>query len=249
MARNAQVNNLNQLTSERGYGKTKFTGTLNEPATVTVNGQPAVVKSADGGVPYTFEADVDLASGGNTVTVVATDGNGNVRTNQYSVPTTGVVQNYEYDLNGNTRFEKTAAGVVVREFQWDQENRMVKIIAGTHETNFEYDGASRRIRIVEFEDAEETSNNTFLWCGNSLCQKRGDAGEVVVRSYLRGGFREGGNEYFETRDHLRSIRDVVADDGIALESAWGYLPWGHRLQVGFAGVTSDFGYTGHFLVE
>ncbi|MBK6686385.1 MAG: RHS repeat protein [Deltaproteobacteria bacterium] len=245
VARNAQVNNLNQLTSERGYGKTKFSGTLNEPATVTVNGQPAVVKSADGGVPYTFEADVDLASGGNTVTVVATDGNGNVRTNQYSVPTTGVVQNYEYDLNGNTRFEKTAAGVVVREFQWDQENRMVKIIAGTKESQFTYDGESKRVRIRELDGGAETSHQTFVWCGIKPCQKRGSTGGTVLRSYFRSGFEEGANDYTANLDHLGSIREVVASNGI-VASVDEFGPWGIRAHLTGSGASSDLGYTGHF---
>ncbi|MBK6686384.1 MAG: RHS repeat protein [Deltaproteobacteria bacterium] len=246
VARNAQVNNLNQLTSERGYGKTKFSGTLNEPATVTVNGQPAVVKSADGGVPYTFEADVDLASGGNTVTVVATDGNGNVRTNQYSVPTTGVVQNYEYDLNGNTRFEKTAAGVVVREFQWDQENRMVKIIAGTKESQFTYDGESKRVRIRELDGGAETSNQTFVWCGIKPCQKRGATGGSVVRSYFAGGFEEGAVDYVETKDHLGSIREVVAMNGTTTTFVATYGPWGTQGQLGGAGPAADDAFGGHY---
>ncbi|MBK6686402.1 MAG: hypothetical protein IPG45_18175 [Deltaproteobacteria bacterium] len=245
VARNAQVNNLNQLTSERGYGKTKFSGTLNEPATVTVNGQPAVVKSADGGVPYTFEADVDLASGSNTVTVVATDGNGNVRTNQYSVSTTGVVQNFEYDLNGNTRFEKTAAGVVVREFQWDQENRMVKIIAGTKESQFTYDGESKRVRIRELNGGAETSNQTFVWCGIKPCQKRGSTGGTVLRSYFVGGFEEGVNDYAETTDHLGSIREVVGTSGANVTSTMDFGPWGSGLQTGGSGPNGDFGYTGY----
>ncbi|MBK6686394.1 MAG: RHS repeat protein [Deltaproteobacteria bacterium] len=232
VARNAQVNNLNQLTSERGYGKTKFTGTLNEPATVTVNGQPAVVKSADGGVPYTFEADVDLASGGNTVTVVATDGNGNVRTNQYSVPTTGVVQNFEYDLNGNTRFEKTAAGVVVREFQWDQENRMVKIIAGTKESQFTYDGESKRVRIGELDGGAETSNQTFVWSGISLLQTRSSLGSAVLRSDFARGFWTGGSPFFLASDHLGSVTELVAGDGSTVQIGIEYRPFGHPTWTG-----------------
>ncbi|MBK6686378.1 MAG: hypothetical protein IPG45_18055 [Deltaproteobacteria bacterium] len=246
VARNAQVNNLNQLTSERGYGKTKFTGTLNEPATVTVNGQPAVVKSADGGVPYTFEADVDLASGGNTVTVVATDGNGNVRTNQYSVPTTGVVQNYEYDLNGNTRFEKTAAGVVVREFQWDQENRMVKIIAGTKESQFTYDGESKRVRIRELDGGAETSNQTFVWDGLVEAQQRGASGSSITRTYFGLGLIDSGTARFRVADHQNSTREVLANNGQALLFSAAYSPWGAPDLLLGTHALEDFGFGGHW---
>ena len=77
---NYPANNLNQTTSEQGFGATKFSGTLDEPALVTINGQPATVTSDDGNAPYTFEALVDLAEGDNTVTIEATDGNNNTTT-------------------------------------------------------------------------------------------------------------------------------------------------------------------------
>jgi YD repeat-containing protein len=87
--RNFAVNNLNQLLSERDYGRTTFTGLLNEPATVTVSGKPAKVTSTAGGPPFKFDAAVDLGVGANTVVIEARDGNDNVATKTYSVTTTG----------------------------------------------------------------------------------------------------------------------------------------------------------------
>ena len=176
---NYAANKLNQTTAKQGFGPTVFSGTLDEPALVTVNGQSATVMSDGGSAPYTFEALVDLAEGSNTVTIEATDGNGNTATKRYSVTTGGVQKTLvprsaattrpgakrtgPYDLNGNLRYEKDASGTVLREFQWDAKNRLVKIIDGTKESEFAYDGLDRRVRIIEKENAVVQSNETYLW--------------------------------------------------------------------------------------
>src|SRR5690606_34024725 len=86
---NYAVNNLNQLTSERGFGPTTFSGSLDEPASVTVEGTPAEVNSMNGSAPFHFKATIDLEAGLNVVTVEATDGNDNTRTQQYEVTAAG----------------------------------------------------------------------------------------------------------------------------------------------------------------
>jgi RHS repeat-associated protein len=243
---NYPANSLNQTTSEQGFGETRFSGTLDEPALVTVNGQSATVMSDGGSAPYTFEALVDLAEGSNTVTIEATDGNGNIATQSYSVTAGGVQKTLEYDLNGNLRFEKDASGTVLREFQWDAKNRLLKIIDGTHDTEFVYDGLDRRVRIIETANSIEQSNNVYIWGSSQIVQKRNSAGSTLERSYYRAGFEEGGNDYYYTKDHLGSIREVVASDGTTVEAVYDYSPWGEVSKIGGSGVESDFLYTGHF---
>jgi YD repeat-containing protein len=160
---NYDANNLNQLLSARDHGKTTFAGTVNEPATVTVNGQPAKVMSTDGGAPFHFEAVVNLDAGANTVVVQAKDGQNNTATKSYSVTTTGTQKTFEYDANGNLRYEKQPNGTVIREYRWDQQNRLVRALEGTHESVYEYDGNSRRVRIKELTSSVETKNETFIW--------------------------------------------------------------------------------------
>ena len=104
------MNNLNQLLSERDHGRTTFTGFVDEAATVKVNGKPAKATSTGGAAPFKFEAPVDLALGANTVVVEARDGDANVATKTYSVTTTGTSKKYEYDANGNPRYEKQQNG-------------------------------------------------------------------------------------------------------------------------------------------
>ncbi|MGB0334837.1 MAG: hypothetical protein ACPGGN_05750 [Opitutales bacterium] len=48
---NYAANQLNQATAKQGHGPTRFSGTIDEPARVTVSGQSATVMS-DGGVTY-----------------------------------------------------------------------------------------------------------------------------------------------------------------------------------------------------
>jgi YD repeat-containing protein len=180
--KNYETNNQNQLLSERDHGRTTFAGFVDEPATVKVNGQPAKVLSTDGGAPYKFEAPVDLDAGTNTVVVEAKDGQNNTATKTYAVTTTGTSKKYEYDASGNLRYEKLPNNTVLREYRWDQQNRLVRDLHGTHQSVYEYDGASRRVRIKELTSGVETKNETFVWCGSRICQKR--SGSTVVRSYV-----------------------------------------------------------------
>jgi RHS repeat-associated protein len=174
--------------------------------------------------------------------VEARDGNANVATKTYSVTATGTSKTYEYDANGNLRYEKQPNGTVNREYRWDQQNRLVRMLSGAHESVYEYDGQSRRVRITEKENSVQTKQETFIWCGSRICQKR--SGSTVVRSYFGQGFEQGSDEYFYTRDHLGSVREVVADDGTTLAGRASYDAWGQVTETG--SVLPDFGYTGHY---
>ena len=133
----------------------------------------------------------------------------------------------------------------MREFKWDAKNRLVKLIDGTHETEFVYDGFDRRVRIIEKESRVEQSNHVYLWGGTQIAQRRSSDGATIERSYFNQGFEESGNDYFYTKDHLGSIREVVASDGTTIESVYDYSPWGEVRKVSGSGAESDFFYTGH----
>ena len=174
-----------------------------------------------------------------------TDGSGNTATQSYSVTAGGVQKTLEYDANGNLRYERDTNGSVLREFQWDAKNRLVKIIDDSHETHFRYDGLDRRVGIVEKENGVEQSNQVFIWDGTQIVQKRDSTGATVERNYFDLGFEEGDSNYYYTKDHLGSIREVVASDGTTVESIYDYSPWGEVTKTGGTGVESDFLYTGH----
>jgi len=256
--RNYTANTLNQTMTEQGFGPTIFSGTLDEPALVTVNGQSAKVVSDKGNAPYTFEALVDLAEGDNTVTIEATDGNNNTTTQSYSVFTDGVQKQLVYDLNGNLIFEKDVNGIILREFEWDVKDRLISIQnaavglekIGTKRSEFVYDGFDRRIQIKE-KTYNGTiwisdSDNVFIWHNSQIMQKRNSSGSVNLISYFNDGFKDGTNDYFYTKDHLGSIREIVASDGKTIESAYTYSPWGEVRKIFDSVLESDFLYTGHF---
>lgn len=244
LPRNFTVNNLNQLVSERDDGATTFAGFVNEPASVKVNGNPAVVLSTDGGAPYRFESVVKLDGGSNTIVVEAKDGQNNVAAKTYTLSASGASKRFEFDANGNQRFEKLPAGSPLRECRWDQQNRLVKELHVTHESAYEYDGESRRVRIKEIESSVETKNEIFIWCGPRICQKRASNGSTVLRNYFNEGFEQGNDDYFYTREHLGSIREVVGSDGTTISGRITYDPWGQATETG--ALLSDFGYTGHY---
>jgi hypothetical protein len=108
------VDNVNRLTSQQPSGIINVAGTLNEPASVTINGKAAIV---DGTNKFTGTA--SIASGANAFTIVATDPAGNARTTIYDLTNTGTSATFTYDANGNMTGDGT------RTFEWDAENRLV----------------------------------------------------------------------------------------------------------------------------
>jgi len=240
-----QHNNLNQLDQIGGAGRTLVEGVVDEPAFVKINGQDAIVLSQPRG-DFLFRKEIAVTEGSNTIIVEATDASGNRASNTYSIVVGGVQKTLEYDLNGNLRFEKNpSGGTVLREFQWDAMNRLVKIIDGTTVSEFEYDALDRRVRIVEKENAAVQSDETYLWADGDILQKRASNGQTVQRSYFVDGFEEGSSDYFVTRDHLGSVREVIASNGQTVEAVYEYTVWGEVTRTSGTGVESDFLYTGH----
>ena len=132
----------------------------------------------------------------------------------------------------------------------DKLDTSFPLINGTRTSEFSYDGLDRRVRIIETENDVEQSNHVFIWDGSQIAQKRDSAGSTVQRNYFADGFSahsaSSAVNYFYTKDHLGSIREVVASDGLTIEAVYDYSPWGEVTKVGGSGVESDFLYTGHF---
>jgi RHS repeat-associated protein len=138
----ASFDNMNRLLSTSAGGALAFKGTLNEPGTVTIQGEAATVDSTNA-----FQGAVQSSSGTNTVTVVATDAASNTRTNTYEVEVSGDGVTYDYDAAGN-RIEKDD-GTDTWTYEWNAENKLKKVLknAATIAT-FAYDPAGRRVEKV-----------------------------------------------------------------------------------------------------
>ncbi len=245
----ASHNSVNQLTGTDGTGggPTRFEGDLSELATVNVStASTNVVASVDSN--KVFRATLNLPVGTNTVAIVARDysGNNNTSTNRYKVVvgSAGGPRTLTYDLNGN------CTGDGVRTYEWDAKDQLVAINQGTHRTEMEYDGMSRRVHIVEKESNVVVDEKRFVWCGMEICEERdGTGGTVTKRFYGQGvqvvGGANAGN-YFYTRDHLGSVREVVGSDGTTVAARYDYDPYGRRTLVSGTDL-ADFGFTGHYV--
>jgi RHS repeat-associated protein len=227
-------NNLNQLiTRQGGAGLLPIRGRTDEAASVIVNGKPAATKADN-----SFEARIDVVTGNNPVTVVATDGKGNTTTNHYDVVVTGTgSESRIYDPNGNLSSDGT------RTFEWDPLDRLTAVTNGTHRSEFIYNGASQRVTIVEKDDGTVTSRRNLIAVGAEICEERDASGNVAKRYYAQGEQRNS-ESYFYTRDHLGSIRELADTTG-ALRARYEYDPFGKTTKVS-GDIEVDLGYTSHY---
>ena len=213
-------------------GALRFAGTVSEPATVTIQGKPAVVDATNH-----FSGTAAVASGTTTVTIAAKDGSGNQTTAAYNVSQTGAGTTLAYDANGNL------ASDGVRSFTWDAENRLLSITIGTHVSEFTYDGEDRRARIVEKDNGSTTSDTRFVWCALEICEERDSSGSTTTKRFFSEGEQQGTATFFYTRDHVGSIRELVDTTG-TLRARYDYDAFGRRTKTSGSGDT-DLGYTGH----
>ena len=132
-------------------------------------------------------------------------------------------------------------------YEWDSAHRLTAINNGSHRSEFSYDGLDRRIRIVEKQNGAVTANNTFLWCGNALCEERDATGATVVRRFFSQGeslLGTGTTNLFYTRDHLASIREAL-DSAATIQTRYDYDPYGQQTVLA-ENIPASFAYTGHF---
>jgi RHS repeat-associated protein len=218
-AMGATYNNRNQLTSRQPGGALLFRGTLNEPASVTVQGKPAQVATDS-----TFVGQAQVPSGTSNVVVAATDPSGNTRTNTYQVTEGGSTTTYTYDANGNLTSDGT------RTFEWDAENRLAAVKQGAVTlATFVYDGQGRR--------AQKTAGGvmaSYVYEGLDVIEERLSTGDTL--KYVRGpvidqhwAMRDGSGvvTYF-LADHLGSVVQTTNASG-AVTLLRDYDPYGNPL--------------------
>ena len=259
----ARHNSRNEIFETGGGTRTLVEGTVNRPATVTVNGQSARLKPLSGGMEYLFQKEIPVAEGENEIEVTATDPAGAATTENYTFDVAGVQYAVTHDDNGNITRKRNIETGQVWIYEWDSLNRLLAI--QSHElpewestrSEFTYDGQSRRVSRKEqvWRGAWEVdSENKYLWVGSKIAQKRSADGSGVEASYTGFGeerLDENGVkvDYYYTRDHLGSVREVVDDSG-ALKARYSYDPWGRRSKIeGDEEFEVEFGYTGHHFHE
>jgi RHS repeat-associated protein len=250
VSRSPTSNALNQLTGSTPSGTRTvgFTGALNGADTVTVNGTAATVNSSHA---FSGTASLTTASTNNlfTVPVVATDAQGNIRTNKYQTTVPGEpTYSPTYDADGDEL--TNGAG---QTYTWDAKNEMMSIVytvganSGNH-TEFAYDALGRRISIVEragttIGSGTITSTKQLVWNGATLAEER-NVSDVATKEYFPQGEMIGTSSYYYSRDHLGSIREMTDSSG-TIQARYDYDPYGRASQVQGT-LASDFQYAGYY---
>jgi RHS repeat-associated protein len=244
----ASYNDLNQLAGQSEGGNMVFSGTLSKPAVVTVGGYAAT----SGNYSTNFTGIAAVSAGTNSVSVVAQDVDGNVATNNYQVVVSPSSGSYLYDANGNLVSDGS------RTYGWDAKNELVLIVynsgsnAGNH-TEFIYNGLGQRVAIVErtgtaVGSGTVTSTKQYVWAGGVIAEERDGSNTVTKRYFDQGEQRISSGtatNYFYTRDHLGSIRELIASDGATIAVRYSYDPFGRATQVS-GSINCDFQYAGMY---
>jgi RHS repeat-associated protein len=229
----ASFDNMNRLLSTGAGGTLAFKGSLDEPATVTIDGQPAEVAGTDA-----FQGTVESTSGTNTVVVEATDPSSNTRTNTYEVEVSGTGTTYDYDENGNL-IEKDD-GTDVWTYEWNAKNQLIAVVENeTAEATFKYDPLGRRVEKV----AGETTT-TYTYDGEDVLREI--VGATTVH-YVHGtGVDEpltkeiGGTLTYFHADGLGSVLKMTNNAG-SMTHEYRYGPYG-RIEAG--ATVSGYAFTG-----
>jgi RHS repeat-associated protein len=223
---------LNRFVTQVPGSSMVFAGTVNEPATVTIQGTPATVSATND-----FRGTASLTSGTNTVTIVATDGSGTSTTRQWTVDVAGQTTTFTFDANGNL----TTDGI--RSFEWDARNQLAALTVGTQRSEFTYDGLQRRASLVQKENGVTQSDTKVIWCATEICEERGADGiSVMRRAFVQGEEATGIIRYFAA-DHLGSVSELTNESGTLL-ARYAFDPWGTRTLAAGSDIT-NVGFTGH----
>jgi len=103
------------------------------------------------------------------------------------------------------------------------------------------------VKIVEKTNGSVTSTKQFVWCPGDAqpCEERDGSNNVTKRFYPQGE-QIGSTNYYSTRNHLGSIRELTDSAGV-VKVRYDYDPYGRRTKVnGSLSLDADFGFTGHY---
>jgi RHS repeat-associated protein len=227
-------NKLNQLMSLTSSSTIQtISGYTSAAVTnVTVNAVPASI-----GNSTNFSASVPLTPGStNMISVVAqpSSSSGTTTTQRWNVVTSGTAPATQlvYDANGNVTTDENG-----NNYQWDALNRLTAIIyhsganAGNH-TEFAYNGLGQRTQIVEktgvtVGSGTVISTENYLWIGSEITEVR-NASNAVTKRFFPQGEQQSSTNYYYTRDHLRSVREMCGSSG-TIVARYSYDPFGNTI--------------------
>lgn len=108
-----------------------------------------------------------------------------------------------------------------------------------------YDPMRRIVKIVETRNGSITSTKQFVWAGDQLAEER-DASGNVTRRFFSMGEQISGTNYYYTRDHIGSVREMTNSAG-TVQSQYSYGPFGETSKLAGSGPDSDMQFTGLYM--
>jgi RHS repeat-associated protein len=174
--------------------------------------------------------------------VSATDGANNTVTNNYQVAANnGTALSWIYDANGNFSYGPNEG------YSFDPENRLQYIdfyTPNTPRTEYDHDALGRCVAITVYSSfGVISSQKIYVWSGNEIIQEQ-DASGNVTKDYCALGENRAGTNYFYTKDHLGSIRELTDGSG-NIQAQYCYDPFGQATKIQGA-LDCDFQYAGYF---
>lgn len=212
-------NAMNQLVNQSAAaGPVAMRGTTNEPATVTVGGQPASTQASSPGVAFDGTSTPDANS---EVTVQATDMSGLTTSNKYQIPASTGPRSFLYDLDGNMTSDGT------RTFEWDANNHLRRVLQGATEVaRFKYDVQGRRVQKVAAGVTRD-----YVYDGPELAEERASNG-ITLRFFHGLGIDQhlaqvdgSGTARYFAADHVGSMVQQTDPTG-SVTLTRQYDPWG-----------------------
>jgi RHS repeat-associated protein len=120
---------------------------------------------------------------------------------------------------------------------------MVSITNGANYSSFTYDGLGRRVADAEVQSGVATDAK-FVWDGQTLAEQRDSTGTNITKRFFSEGEQISGTNYYFTRDHLGSVREMTDSSG-TIQARYSYDPYGRMTQIS-GGLSADFGYAGMY---
>jgi RHS repeat-associated protein len=243
-ASGANYAGFDQLVGTTLTGLIRLKGHLSETGTVRVANSPALITGSTN-----FSGFASLTSGTDVVQVAATDLSNNTATNKYQLIVTnaGVPRTLTYDPNGNLVSDATAFST--NSYEWDAGDKLTTMTraitnAPAATTEFTYDAWGRRVRITEKTNGVIQCDRRFVWAAAELGEERDATGATVTKRFFASGEQISGTNYYYTKDHLGSVREML-DTGGNLKARYDYDPYGRRTRTSGT-LDSDFGFAGRY---
>lgn len=144
-----------------------------------------------------------------------------------------------YDENGNLSSDGTSS------YEWDANDRLTAVVTGKFRTEYSYDGLGHCVRIVERKKKKVLSERRLVWHNDILREERDAQGRTTRRFYGLGEQINGQNYYY-TRDHLGSVRELT-DTRSRLVARYNYDPFGRTTKTAGNSEDASFGFAGYGL--